>query len=105
MIFKANGKNFLKFELLLCLRDFSYMNLFLKLSCKYKYIFLYNIDKMIQYADFCFGPYLYLLILKLAHSKSVWGEPKNIKEQKKKKPNNSTYIQLPRHLLFCHFLF
>lgn len=47
---------------------------------------------------FCFVSYLCLLITKLAHSKSVLEEPKNIKEQKKK----FTYIQLLKDI--CYFV-
>lgn len=55
-----------------------------KLSCNYRYIFLYNATKIIQHVDFCFVSYLCLLMIKLAHSKFAL-EEKNIKEYTHKK--------------------
>lgn len=56
---------------------------------------------MIQHADSCSGSYLYLLIIKLACSKSVWEEQKIQRNRKKKKKTTPPIYNYPD---ICYFV-
>lgn len=56
---------------------------------------------MIQHADICSGSYLYLLIIKLACSKSVWEEQKIQRNMKKKKKTTPPIYNYPD---ICYFV-